>query len=164
MMKHQLFQFAAITALAGGMVLAQGPAAGTPQVQPKAPFAHPMFGHPQMMKALNLTPAQEKQAETIFSDARQMARPIREEMQQNREALHAAMKANNITQIEQLSAKQGTLNGKALAIRTEAMAKFYATLTPEQRTKADEMFQQMRSRMRQRMQQGMQHKTEEEER
>ena len=73
------------------------------------------------------------------------------------------MKANNTAQIERLSAQQGNLMGKALAIRTESMAKFYATLTPEQRTKADQTFEQMKSRMRQRMQERMQQRPSEEE-
>jgi Spy/CpxP family protein refolding chaperone len=100
-----------------------------------------------MMQALNLTPAQKQQATTIFGDARQTAEPIRQEMRQNRAALSAAVKANNTSQIEQLSAHQGELQGKVLAIRSEAMAKFYTILTPEQRTQSD----QMQSRMRQRM-------------
>ena len=69
-------------------------------------------------------------------------------MRQNREALAAAVKANNTAQIERLSVQQGNLIGKTLAIKTQARAKFYATLTPEQRMKADQMFEQMRSRMR----------------
>jgi Spy/CpxP family protein refolding chaperone len=120
-----------------------------------------MFGHQQMMKALNLTPEQQQQVKTIFGDARQKAQPIRQEMQQNREALHAAVKANNTAEIERLSAQQGNLKGKTLAIRSEAMAKFYATLTPEQRVKADQMHQQMQSRMRQRMQERMQQRKSE---
>jgi Spy/CpxP family protein refolding chaperone len=142
-MKQHLFQFAAVTAVAAGMALAQAPQ--------KAPFTHPVFGHEQMMQALNLTTAQKQQAKTIFGDARQKAEPIRQEMRQNREALYAAVKANNTSQIERLSSHQGELQGKALAIRSEARAKFYAILTPEQRTKADQMHQQMQSRMRQRM-------------
>ena len=161
MMKQHLFQFAAVTALTAGTVLAQSPGAAPQLLPEKAPFAHPMFGHQQMMKALNLTPTQEQQARTIFEDARQKARPIRQEIEQKREALHAAMKANNTAQIERLSTEQGTLTGKALAIRTEAMAKFYATLTPDQRTKADQMHEQMKSRMRQRMQERMQERNSE---
>ena len=148
------------------MVLAQAPATGRQSAPEKAPFEHPMFGHAaqQMMKELNLTPAQQQQADTIFGNAREKARPIRQEIQQNREALHAAMKANNTAQIEHLSTQQGNLMGKALAIRTEAMAKFYATLTPEQRTKADQMFERMKSRMRQRMQENrMQQRKSEDE-
>ncbi len=152
MMRH-LFEFAAVTVLATGMTLAQAPATGTGPAPRKAPFTHPMFGHEQMMQALNLSTAQHQQANAIFGDARQKAEPIRQEMRQNREALHAAMKANNTSQIEQLASHQGELQGKALAIRTEAMAKFYSILTPEQRTKADQMMSRMRQRMEERMRQ-----------
>ena len=150
-MKWHLFQFAAVTALAAGMALAQAPATGTQPAPQKAPFTHPLFGDAQMMQGLNLATAQKQQAKTIFGDARQKAEPIRQEMRQNREALYAAVKANNTSQIERLSSHQGELQGKALAIRSEARAKFYAILTPEQRTKADQMHQQMQSRKRQRM-------------
>ena len=148
-MKH-LFQFAALTALTTGMVLAQAPATGQP-VPKKVPFNHPMFGHEQMMQSLNLTPAQKQQSDTIFADAKQKAQPIRQEIRQNREALHAAVKTNNTAQIDRLSARQGELMGKTLAIRSEAMAKFYAILTPEQRMKADDMMTRMRQRMEERM-------------
>jgi Spy/CpxP family protein refolding chaperone len=150
-MKGHLFQFAAVTTLAAGMALAQAPATGTQPAPQKAPFTHPLFGHAQMMQGLNLTTVQKQQAKTIFGDARQKAEPVRQEMRQNREALYAAVKANNTSQIERLSAHQGELQGKALAIRSEAMAKFYAILTPEQRTKEDQMQSQMRQRMEERM-------------
>jgi Spy/CpxP family protein refolding chaperone len=150
-MKPHLFQFAAVTALAAGMALPQAPATGTRPAPQRVPFAHPVFGHEQMMQALNLTTVQQQQANTIFGDARQKAEPIRQEMRQNREALHAAVKVNNTSQIERLSSHQGELQGKALAIRSEAMAKFYAILTPEQRTKADQMLSRMWRRMEERM-------------
>ena len=149
-MKRHLFQFVAVTALAAGTALAQAPATGKMAPQ-KAPFTHPMFGHQQMMQALNLTPEQKQKSDTIFADAKQKAQPIREEMRQNREALHAAVKANNTSQIEKLSTHQGELHGKMCAIRSGAMAKFYTILTPEQRTKADEMMTRMRQRMEERM-------------
>ena len=148
MIKKHLFQFAGVAALSAGMALAQAPASGTQLAPEKAPVTHPMFGHQKMMEALNLSPAQKQQAETIFGDAKQKAQPIRQEMRQNREALAAAVKANNTAQIERLSVQQGNLIGKTLAIKTQARAKFYATLTPEQRMKADQMFERMRSRMR----------------
>jgi Spy/CpxP family protein refolding chaperone len=150
-MKRHLFQFAAVTALAAGMALAQAPATGTRPAPQRVPFAHPVFGHEQMMQALNLTTMQQQQANTIFGDARHKAEPIRQKMRQNREALHAGVKANNTSQIERLSSHQGELQGKALAIRSEAMAKFYAILTPEQHTKADQMLSRMSRRMEERM-------------
>jgi Spy/CpxP family protein refolding chaperone len=79
---------------------------------------------------------------------------------QNREALDAAVKANNTSQIESLSSQRGILQGKALAIRSTAMAKFYDILTPEQRIKADQMQCQMRQRMQERMQERKSEKRE----
>jgi Spy/CpxP family protein refolding chaperone len=145
-MRQRVIHFAAVTALAAGMAVAQTPATGTQGV----PFRHPVFGHQQMMQALNLTTTQRQQADTIFSDARQKAQPIRQEIRQNREALYAAVKANNTSEIDRLSSHQGELQGAALAVRSEAMAKFYAILTPGQRTKWDEIHQQMRQRMEER--------------
>jgi Spy/CpxP family protein refolding chaperone len=145
-MRQRVIHFAAVTALAAGMAVAQTPATSTQRV----PFRHPVFGHQQMMQALNLTTTQQKQADTIFSDARQKAQPIRQEIRQNREALYAAVKANNTSEIDRLSSHQGELQGAALAVRSEAMAKFYAILTPGQRTKWDEIHQQMRQRMEER--------------
>jgi Spy/CpxP family protein refolding chaperone len=146
-MKRHLFQYAAVTTLAAGMALAQAPATDRQPAPQRAPFTHPVFGHEQMMQALNLTTSQKQQVKTIFDGARQKAEPIRQEMRQNREALYAAEKANNTLQIERLSAHQGELHGKALAIRSEAMAQFYAILTPEQRIEADQMLSRMRQRM-----------------
>jgi Spy/CpxP family protein refolding chaperone len=103
-----------------------------------------------MMQVLNLTTTQQQQADTIFSDARQKAQPIRQEIRQNREALYAAVKANNTSEIDRLSSHQGELQGAALAVRSEAMAKFYAILTPGQRTKWDEIHREMRQRMEER--------------
>jgi Spy/CpxP family protein refolding chaperone len=62
------------------------------------------------------------------------------------------VKANNTSEIERLSSQQGKLEGAALAVRSEAMAKFYAVLTPAQRTKWDQLHQQMRQRMEEGMQ------------
>jgi Spy/CpxP family protein refolding chaperone len=151
-MRQRVVHFAAVTAFAAGMALAQTPATGTPPAAEKGPFRHPVFGHRQMMQALNLTTAQQQQADTIFSDARQKAQPIRQEIRQNKEALYAAVKANDTSEIERLSSQQGKLKGAALAIRSEAMAKFYVILTPEQRTKWEQIHQQMRQRMEERMQ------------
>jgi protein CpxP len=151
-MKQQLFRFAAVAALAAGMTVAQTPPAGTQRPLGKAPSSRPAWGHQQMMQALELTSKQQQQAKSIFDDARQTAQPIREQMRQNREALHAAVKANNTAEIERISTQQGELKGKTLAIRSQAMAKFYAILTPEQRTKLDQMHQRMMQRMQERMQ------------
>lgn len=151
-MRQRVVHFAAVTALAAGMAAAQTPAPGTPPAAERVPFRHPVFGHQQMMQALNLTADQQQQVNTIFSDARQKAQPIRQEIRQNQEALYAAVKGNNTSEIERLSSQQGKLRGAALAVRSEALAKFYAILTPEQRTKWDQIHQQMQQRMEERKQ------------
>jgi Spy/CpxP family protein refolding chaperone len=104
-----------------------------------------------MLRELGLTDAQKQQAKSIFQQARQSAQPLAQQLRANRDALAAAVKANDVAQIHGLSAQQGNLQGQILGIRTEAMAKFYATLTPDQKTKADEFRQKVRQRMQQRM-------------
>ena len=140
-MKNTLVRFAGMAALASGMVFAQTPA---PPAQPQSPaqrWQHRrgrMFD--RMAARLNLTDAQKQQARSIMQSARQSARPIVEQLKQNRLALHAAIKAGKPdADIDQLAAAQGNLMGQATAIRTKAFAKVYALLTPEQRTKADQL-------------------------
>ena len=147
-MKQQLVKFATVAALAAGMAFAQTPA----PAQPQAGGMHARRGamHHRMMQALNLTDAQKQQAKSIFQQAKQSAQPLREQMKQNRTALSAAVKANDVAQIHSLSAQQGTLRGQMLGIRLEAMAKFYQTLTPEQKAKADQIQQRIQTRMQQR--------------
>ena len=104
----------------------------------------------RLAQALNLSDAQKEQAKTIFQQAKQNAQPLAQQLKQNREALAAAVKANDAAQIHSLAAQQGNLRGQMVAIRSEAMAKVYSTLTPDQKVKADQMRQQMKSHMRQR--------------
>jgi Spy/CpxP family protein refolding chaperone len=152
-MKNHLIKFVATGALAAGMTLAQTTPAPAPQpnhaqtrVRP-----HTMFRQ-RMMQALNLTPEQREHAQTMFHQARQKAEPIRRELKQNREELAASVKADNTAQVRSLAAKQGKLEGELLGIRSETMAKFYSTLTPEQRAKADQLHQQMRQHFQERSQ------------
>jgi Spy/CpxP family protein refolding chaperone len=63
--------------------------------------------------------------------------------------MESAIQANNIGQIRTLAAKQAGLESQLTQMRAETMAKFYTMLTPEQKTK----FQQIHQRMRQRWEQ-----------
>ncbi len=149
-MKSNLTRFAAVTALAAGMAFAQQ-ATPAPQPAPGKPAAGTHArAHHRMMQDLNLTDAQKQQAKAIFQQARQTAQPIRQQLRQNRQAMAAAVKANDTAQIQNLAATQGTLRGQAMAIRAQALAKFYTTLTPDQRAKADQMQEQFRQRIEQR--------------
>jgi Spy/CpxP family protein refolding chaperone len=149
-MKSNLTRFAAVAALAAGMSFAQQ-ATPAPQPAPAKPMAgmHARIRN-RMMQNLNLTDAQKQQAKAIFQQARQTAQPIRQQLQQNREAMAAAVKANDTARIQSLATTQGTLRGQVMAIRAQALAKFYSGLTPDQRAKADQMHQQFRQRLEQR--------------
>ena len=149
-MKH-LVKFATIATLAAGMALAQTPAAPVQANPGKARAAMKQAVRKRMMKALNLTDSQKQQAKTIRQQAKQNAEPLRAQLKQNRAALAAAVKANDVAQIHSLSIQRGNLEGQMLGIRSEAQAKFYAGLTPEQKAKADQMRAEFKTRMQQRM-------------
>jgi len=148
-MRENLMKFAAVAAVMAGMAFAQQ-AAPTPQPAPARPVRAAI--RRRVMQALNLTDAQKQQAKTIFQQARQNAQPIAAQLQQNRDALAAAVKANQTAQIQALATAQGSLRGQVLTIRAGALAQFYQILTPDQRTKADQVQQRIRQRLQQRRQ------------
>jgi Spy/CpxP family protein refolding chaperone len=143
-MKSLLTKFATTTALATGMALAQTPAAPAPHA-PNAVHNRPQMRE-RMAQELNLTPAQREQAKAIFDRAKEQSRALRQQLKENREQLTAAVKSDNRSEIRSLSAKEGQLRGQMLAIHSEAFAKFYQNLTPDQRAKADQIHQHMRER------------------
>jgi periplasmic protein CpxP/Spy len=146
-MKRQFLTLTALTALATGLVFAQPPAA--PQ-SPKAQTGRHegvRRHRERMAQALNLTDAQKAQAKTIFQQAREASKPVREELKQNRLALSTAAKeGKSDADIQRLAERNGRLMAKVTAIRTEAFEKFYGTLNPEQRTKLDQMQKQFHAR------------------
>jgi len=124
-----------VAALAAGAVLAQtaqrGPARGRPGLGANL--------RQRVIKNLNLTDAQKAQAKTIFQQAKQSAAPLQAQLKQDRQDMAALVKGNETAQIQQLATAAGVLQGQLMAIRSSAMAQFYAILTPEQQTKLDQM-------------------------
>jgi Spy/CpxP family protein refolding chaperone len=150
-MKTYLTRFATVAALAAGMALAQTPAPTTAAPAPGKAAVKPRASmRRRMLQALNLTADQKQQAKALFQQTRQNVEPIAQQAKQNREALAAAVKANDTAQIQHLAAQQGNLQGQLLAIRSASMAKFYSTLTPDQRAKADQIQQRIRQVRQQR--------------
>lgn len=154
-MRHAFTKYAAVATLVAGIGFAQAPAGN---LRPDAEGTQEgrrgfMSGHlDRFTQALNLTDSQKEQARKIFDSARQSAQPIRQEMRQNREKLAAAAKVStNESDIQKLATEQGRLFAKLVVIRTEASAKFYKILTPEQRMKADQMHEQMREQFKRRV-------------
>ncbi len=138
-MKRKWITFAAAGALAAGMIFAQSAPAQPPKGTGTTHVSRQAMARHRMMQALNLTDAQRQQAKAIFQQAKQSAQPVVQQLKENREAIAAAVKADDTGRIHQLTATQGRLRGQAMAVRADAMAKFYQTLTPVQRAKAEQM-------------------------
>jgi periplasmic protein CpxP/Spy len=155
-MNSKWFKFAGAGILAAGMafVYAETPTSSQPQAQHKSAtrqeWAQRRFD--KMASNLNLTDAQKTQAQAFMKEARESAKQLAPQLKQNRLALAEAVKADKTGDIERLSAEKGRLMGKMTAIHSEAFAKLYQTLTPEQRVKADQMREHSRGTMHQRMQ------------
>jgi Spy/CpxP family protein refolding chaperone len=154
-MKQDLIRFGTVAAMAAGMAFAQAPA--KPMQPPPGHFMEQRREfHERMMQELNLSDAQKADAKAIFAKERADAKPVRDELKANHEALYAAIKANDTAKIHSLAAKQGTLRARLTEIRADARAQFYSKLTPEQRTKADRMHEEMMQRWEQRTRPGTQ--------
>jgi Spy/CpxP family protein refolding chaperone len=136
------------------MVFAQAPSTTAQPGSGQAAVRARAVVRQRIAQALNLTDAQKQQARAIIQQTRQTVQPLRQELKQNRQALMAAVKAGKgDVEIHQLALTQGNLAGQLAAARLEALAKFYSTLTPEQRAKADLMGQKLRQMIRPRIQQ-----------
>jgi Spy/CpxP family protein refolding chaperone len=98
--------------------------------------------HQRMADRLNLTTEQR----AIFHDAGKSAKPVRMRLRQTHQALQEAIKSGNSDQIKQLTAAEGTEKGELAAIRANAMAKLYPTLTAEQQQKLAEFKQSHKRR------------------
>jgi len=99
-----------------------------------------------MATYLNLTPAQMTQAKSIFQQAGQSAKPVRQQLRQTRKSLQAAIQSGDADQIQQLATSEGTEMGQLAAIRAGAMSQLYKNLTPDQQQKLATFQQSMHGR------------------
>ena len=141
-MKSKWLKFTGAAILAAGMafVYAETPSQPQHRAANRQEWAQRRFD--RMSAYLNLTDAQKTQAQGILKEAHESAKQFAPQLKQNRQALAEAVKAGKRADIERLSSERGQLMGKMTAIHSEAFAKIYQTLTPEQRVKADQMQQQ----------------------
>jgi Spy/CpxP family protein refolding chaperone len=151
-MKNTWLRFLAVPAIAGGMLLAAGPEVSTP---PNAAAQQGAQRRQQrgdrIARFLNLTETQKAQFTAEMQATRASARPIRRDLRQVRQQMFQAVRANDTGAIHQLSAKEGALEGRLLAVRHDAFARLYSQLTPEQRAKADQLPAHMREMRQRRM-------------
>ncbi|MCL5743716.1 MAG: Spy/CpxP family protein refolding chaperone [Acidobacteria bacterium] len=89
---------------------------------------------------LDLTADQRTQTQAIMKDARTQVAALAPELKDQRAAVQEAVQNNaDDNTIQNLATKQGDLQARLAAIRFKAMAKFYALLTPQQKTKAAQL-------------------------
>jgi Spy/CpxP family protein refolding chaperone len=103
---------------------------------------------------LAMTPKQKDQAQTAIQEARQSAKPVREELMNTNKALETAMRSDQAAEIQRLSTTEGQEIGQLLAIRSSVVAKVYQSLTPGQRTRADALHQLFAQGIRRQMTHG----------
>ncbi|HEY6340604.1 MAG TPA: Spy/CpxP family protein refolding chaperone [Bryobacteraceae bacterium] len=92
-----------------------------------------------LAKELNLTPDQQTKVRAIFADTHQRAQALEPKMREQREALKTAVKAGNDREIDRILQQNAQLNADFQAMHVKAMAKVYALLTPDQKTKFDQL-------------------------
>jgi Spy/CpxP family protein refolding chaperone len=127
--KKVLIVVAAVVAL-GATVVAQAPR-----------FHHRARMHAFIARQLDLTEAQKAEAKEIFKEARESAKPLVAQLREGHKAIKAG---TSELELEQLASEQGTLVGKVAGIYAKAFSKFYASLTPEQKQKADKLHEQFK--------------------
>ena len=92
-----------------------------------------------LAKELNLTPDQQTKVRAIFADTHQRAQALEPKRREEHEALKTAVKAGNDREIDRILQQNAQLNADFQAMHVKAMAKVYAMLTPDQKTKFDQL-------------------------
>lgn len=88
---------------------------------------------------LSLTPEQQQQATTIYTNAAASSQSVRSQMKSAHQALEAAIQKNDTATIGQLSTTIGSLVAKQTLDEATAKAAFFQTLTPDQQTKLTQL-------------------------
>ncbi len=88
---------------------------------------------------LSLNSQQEADATSIFTAAATTESTLRATERTTHQALEAAIKSDDTAAIEQAATSLGQISGERMAAHALAQAKFYATLTADQKTKFAEL-------------------------
>jgi Spy/CpxP family protein refolding chaperone len=88
---------------------------------------------------LSLNSQQAADATSIFTAAATTESTLRTNERTTHQTLQAAIKTDDAAAIQQAATSLGQINGEMTAARALAQAKFYATLTSDQKTKFDEL-------------------------
>lgn len=145
-MRNRIWMFGGVAALVIGLaVFAVGNALPRFHAQERGGHPRKHFPGPEMVehmaRALSLTDAQQTQIKAILETAKAADEPRRSKMEEVHEQLEAATANGQFdeTQVRGLANQQAQLMADSIVEHERVKSKIYAILTPEQRTKADEM-------------------------
>jgi len=98
-------------------------------------------GHHHLWKRLHLTDAQKTQIHTIISEERAKMKPLFQQLKAGRDELKALRKSGTFDEAKVRSIAKGQADTiiELIVTKERIKSKVYAVLTPEQRTKAQEL-------------------------
>jgi len=124
----------ALSLLAAGALLAQPPVPA--QRFGRGPGPGPRDFETRLTQNLGLNAEQQNKVHTIMAEARLSQQGVRQQNQTLQASLTEAIKAGDEAKIDKITQDIGSLHQQQTAIHAKSMAKIYATLTPDQKTKA----------------------------
>jgi Spy/CpxP family protein refolding chaperone len=140
-MKKSLLKVLAVTGILGLASLAIF--AQMPKHDPAQRIQH----HVDFLtKKLGLTPAQQQQATTIFTNQATAAKAMHEQMKTAHDNLKAAIAKNDSAAIDQAAAAIGNDTTQMISARAKAHAAFVQTLNPDQQKTLTDMEGKMHGR------------------
>jgi Spy/CpxP family protein refolding chaperone len=92
-----------------------------------------------LTQELGLSPAQQQQATTIFTEAAASQKSFHDQMKSAHESLQAAVTKNDAVAIDQVASSIGNLMAQSISAHAKTEAAFYQTLTPDQQSKYAQM-------------------------
>ncbi|HEX5735605.1 MAG TPA: Spy/CpxP family protein refolding chaperone [Blastocatellia bacterium] len=105
-------------------------------------------GMGRIFSQLDLTDAQKAQIKQIHENSREELRPLVQEIRAKRQEIRQARQGGTVDEafISQKLAEMAPLEAKMIAARARIHEQTLAVLTPEQRTKLEQMREQFKSR------------------
>ncbi|HEY6345340.1 MAG TPA: Spy/CpxP family protein refolding chaperone [Bryobacteraceae bacterium] len=131
-----------LTILMAGALYAQQPVpsgANPPTTTRQQSAARSDYAARHLTRALNLTPDQQTKVKAIFADARQRREALAPKMREERAALKTAVQKGDDREIDRILHQNAQLNADVRAVHVKAMARVYTLLTPDQKTKFDQL-------------------------
>jgi Spy/CpxP family protein refolding chaperone len=92
-----------------------------------------------LARELNLTREQQMKVRDVFAETHRRAEALEPKMREERDALKTAVKTGNDREIDRILRANSEVNAEFEAMHVKAMAKVYTMLTPEQKTKFDQL-------------------------